>query len=134
MKKICVIALLALGLCAYAAPILAAVNCQCYATNGCGPTPPDCNKTPLQISPECKQFCNTLCNTPPNPNSNPPLYVSGCCSYVKTTYQYRSSGGTCIDPGNCTDVASVTYSASKSCDVNGFPGSCLEVLYTGTCQ
>ncbi len=134
MKNIRTIAFLVLGFCAYAAPILAAVDCQCYASNGCGPTPPNCNKTPLQISPECKQFCNTLCNTPPNPNTDPPKYVGGCCSYVKTTYQYTSSGGTCIDPGNCTDVTSVTYSASKSCYSNGFQADCLQVRYAGACE
>lgn len=89
MKNIRVLAFLVLGFCSYAAPILAAVNCQCYASYGCGPTPPNCLKREKNSSTECKQFCTNLCNTPPEDPSPERMtaletsYDSGCCSYTK---------------------------------------------------
>ena len=136
MKVIRTLACVTLGICAYVTPILAAVNCQCYAYDGCGPTPEGCSQHILYIVPECKQFCTTLCNTPPVPNITPPLYDSGCCMYTKITYKYEpvSQEPACIDPGNCTSVFFVTYSASKQCKIGSTVGNCLQILSSGSCQ
>jgi len=136
MKNIRTFVCVALGLCCYAAPILAAVDCQCYQTTTCSTTPAGCIKMPDAATMECKQFCTTLCNTPPDPNPDPPLYDTGCCSYTKRPYHYAAlPGHSCNDPGPCLTIDTVFYSTFTTCKYSGgTPGSCLEVVAGGSCQ
>jgi hypothetical protein len=136
MKSARTIVCIALSICVYALPILAAVPyCQCYSFSNCPASPPpNCMQVQGSIFSGCKQFCSTQCASTQNPNNGYPTYQTGCCQYTQTSYSYTSSGGTCNAPADCIVVSPVTYSATKTCTLNGSAGSCLEVLSGGTCQ